>query len=74
MFLALPMIMLVAASMSFALRSGIFISAISLAFALEIVATVCFLEFSEPFSIPAAFFNRSDAGGVFTTNVNERSS
>ena len=64
MFLAVPAMILVAASMSFAFKSGIFISAISLAFCLEIVATLVFFGLPEPLSTPAAFFNKSEAGGV----------
>ena len=64
--------MLVAASISLAFKSGIFISAISLAFCLDILATVCFFEFSEPFWIPAAFNNKSEAGGIQKGSENSK--
>ena len=74
MFLAVPSTMLAAASTVYAFKSGIFICAISNNFARLIVATLFFFALSEPLETPAAFFNKSDAGGVFVIKVKVRSS
>ena len=63
----------IAASISAALRSGIFCSAIFLTCSPVIVATFVLFGTPEPLSIPHAFLIRTAAGGVFVINVNERS-
>src|SRR3954463_12248727 len=63
-----------AASMSLALRSGIFRSAISWIWASEIVPTLFTCGSPEPFGILIASLIRMAAGGVFVTKVKERSS
>src|SRR5680860_298954 len=65
---------LVAWSRSFALRSGIFFSAISRAWSRVIVATLSRFGSPEPLEIPAACLIRIAAGGVLVMKVNERSS
>ncbi len=67
--LADPATMLIAASIVVALRSGIFILAISLTFAWLRVPTFYLLGTPLPFSIPAYFLIRNDTGGVFRTIV-----
>jgi hypothetical protein len=69
MLLAVPLIMLIAASRLAAERSGIFCSAILATSAFEIVATFVLLGTPEPCSILHAFFKRTAAGGVFVINV-----
>ena len=73
MLRAVPAIMLIAVSMLAAVRSGIFCSAIFLICSVVIVATFVLLGTPEPLSIPQAFLMRTAAGGVFVTNVKERS-
>ena len=63
--LAVPAIMLIAASIDAAFRSGIFISAISRILSLEIVATFVLLGTPDPDFRLQAFFRRTAAGGVF---------
>ena len=63
-----------AASMSRALRSGSFVSAISRSCAFDSVATFTLCGVAEPLATPAAFLMSSAAGGVLVMNVNERSS
>ena len=70
MLLAVPAIMLIAASMLAAFKSCIFVSAICCKSAFEIVATVSFNELPAPFWILQAFFNNTAAGGVFVTKLN----
>ena len=62
----------IAASTSFAFRSGIFSSAISRTFAREIVPTLLRFGSPEPYSMLACFLIRIDAGGVLVTNEKER--
>ena len=62
---AVPAIMLIAASILAALRSGIFSSAISLTLSLETLATFVLFGTPEPDLMFAAFFKRTAAGGVF---------
>ena len=73
MLLAVPAIMLMAASSEPALRSGIFCSAIFATCSLVIFATFVLLGTPEPLSMPQAFFRRTAAGGVFVMKENERS-
>jgi hypothetical protein len=65
MLRAVPAIMLMAASMDAALRSGIFVSAILRMSSLVTDATLSLLGMADPFSWPLAFFNKTAAGGVF---------
>ena len=74
MLRAVPSMMRIAFSMSFALRSAIFFSAISRTCAWLSLATFSRFGSPEPFSTPAACLISSAAGGCFVTNVNERSS
>ena len=67
--LAVPAIMLIAASMLAAFKSGIFVSAIFWISALEIVATVSLSELPAPLWMFHAFFNKTAAGGVFVTKL-----
>lgn len=69
MLLAVPAIMLIADSREAALRSGIFISAISLTLSLEIVATLVLFGAPEPDFRLHAFFSSTAAGGVFVTKL-----
>src|SRR5690554_4559711 len=72
--LAVPSIILAAASTVYAFKSGIFVFAISSNCALVIVATLSFLAFLAPDGIFAAFLSKSEAGGVFVTIENVLSS
>ena len=65
MLIAVPSMIFIADSMSYAFKSAILVSAISLIVALDIVATVSFLPLVAPFCILAYFFKRNAAGGVF---------
>ena len=67
--LAVPAIMLIAASKDAAFKSGIFISAISWILALEIVATFVLFGTPEPDLMLQAFFNKTAAGGVFVMKL-----
>ena len=67
--LAVPAIMLIAASKVAAFKSGIFISAISWILALEIVATLFLFGTPEPDLMLQAFFNKTAAGGVFVMKL-----
>jgi hypothetical protein len=71
---AVPSICFIAASMSLALRSASFTSAIWRTWSRVTRPTVSRLVVWAPFSRPAALRRRSPAGGVFRMNVNERSS
>ena len=71
---AVPAMIFVAASRSFALRSSSFFWAISRSCACVIVPTFRRCGSAEPLSMPIALRIRSAAGGVLVTNVNERSS
>ena len=73
MLLAVPAIMLTAASIELALRSGILILAISSTCALVILATLFLLGAALALWIPHAFLIRTGAGGVFKIKVKERS-
>mmetsp|Transcript_12039 Transcript_12039/g.38093 ORF Transcript_12039/g.38093 Transcript_12039/m.38093 type:complete len:297 (-) Transcript_12039:100-990(-) len=74
MFLAVPATIFIAASMFFVLRSGILTLAISSSCAFVIEPTLSLCGCAEPFCTPAALLMSTDAGGVFRTKVNERSS
>ena len=69
MLLAVPAIMLIAASRDAAFRSGIFNSAISCTFAFEIVATFSLFGTAEPLLILHAFLINTAAGGVFVIKL-----
>src|SRR5215213_11252617 len=73
MFLAVPSIVLTADSRLVVFRSGILVLAISSILAREIVPTFSRFGLPEPLGMPAAFFKRSAAGGVFVSKVKERS-
>src|SRR6185369_12342626 len=70
---AVPSMILIAPSRSTALRSVNFFCAISRNCAFVIFPTLSFWGTPDPLIIPAAFFRRSDAGGVFMTKVKDRS-
>src|SRR3989304_5101097 len=74
MLRAVPSTIRIAASISFALRSFIFVSAIWRTWSRVSVPTFWRLWAGLPFSSPAAFLIRSDAGGVLRAKVNDRSS
>ena len=69
MLLAVPAIMLMAASRLAAFRSGIFVSAISLTWSFVILPTFSLLGTPEAFCRPAAFLIRTAAGGVFVMKL-----
>ena len=69
MLLAVPAIMLIAASMDAAFKSGIFNSAIFWRSALEILATFVLLGTPEPDLMLHAFLRRTAAGGVFVMKL-----
>src|SRR6185437_13363831 len=71
---ALPAMMCIAASTSFAFRSGSLVSAISRSWARLIVPTLVRFGSPEPFWMLSASRINTAAGGVFVMNVNERSS
>ena len=60
--------------MSLALRSGIFVCAISVSCASEIVATISRPAACAPLSMPAAARSSTGVGGVLVMKVNDRSS
>jgi hypothetical protein len=64
--------MFIAASTVVALRSGSFVSAISLSWS-SVIDARTFWGVPEPFPMPAAFAISLDAGGVLSTNVKVRS-
>ena len=70
MLLAVPAIMLIAASMLAAFKSGIFISAISFTLSLEIEATFVLLGTPDPDLMLQYFFNNTAAGGVLVIKLN----
>src|SRR4029079_8776001 len=74
MLRAVPSTIRMADSMVLAVRSAIFVSAIERTFALESVPTLFLFGVGEPFSRPSSLRMRSAAGGLFVTNVYERSS
>jgi hypothetical protein len=71
---AVPAMIRLAMSTSLALRSFIFISAISVSCASVSLATLVLCGSPEPFATPAAYLISSAAGGVLVMKVNERSS
>ena len=68
MLRAVPAMIRIAASTSFAFKSGILVSAISRSCAFVRLATTSLDDVPEPFAIPAAFLIKSEAGGVLVTN------
>src|SRR5918998_3576924 len=74
MLRAVPSTIFAAPSTSAALRSGIFVLAISSTCARLTAPTFARFGSPLPLSSPAACFNRNAAGGVLVTKVNERSS
>ena len=71
---AVPSTIFIAASMSLALRSGIFVVAISRTWSLVSLPTLSVCGTPEPLATPAAFLISSAAGGVFVMKVKDRSS
>ncbi len=71
---AVPSTIFIAASMSFALRSGSFVWAISRTWSLVSLPTLSLWGTEEPFFRPAAFLMSSAAGGVFVMKSKDRSS
>src|SRR5690606_17246506 len=71
---AVPSTIFIACSTVFALRSGIFVSAILRMSATFTLPTLLRRFAPLPLAIPAAWRSRSAAGGVRRTNVKERSS
>src|SRR4029453_8970962 len=71
---AVPAMIFSAWSRSLALRSAIFVVAISRTWSRVTVATLVLCGSPEPFSTPAALSSMRAAGGVLVTKVNERSS
>ena len=71
--LKVPAIMLIAASMLAAFRSGILVSAILRTSSLLMVATLVLLGTPEPDSMLQAFLMSTAAGGVLVMKVKERS-
>ena len=74
MLRAVPAMTSIAASTSFALRSGIFVSAIERSCAWLRRPTLFRFGSAEPEERLSASLIRTAAGGVFVMNVNERSS
>ena len=74
MFLAVPSIWRIAASIVVQFKSGIFFSAISRTCAFVIFPTFSVSGLADPLAILAAFLTSSEAGGVFRMKVYERSS
>src|SRR5665811_1949017 len=74
MLRAVPSTIFMAAAMSFALRSGILVSAISRTWSRVILPTLTLWGVAEPDLRLAAFLMSSAAGGVFVMKVNDRSS
>ena len=70
---AVPLTMLIAASMLAALRSGIFFSAISRTWAWVSWPTLVLFGLPLPDSMPSAFLMRTGTGGVLVMKVKERS-
>src|SRR3984885_8536084 len=70
---AVPATVFIAASILAAVRSLTLVFAISSICALVTLPTLFLFGIGEPFSIPAAFSSRFDAGGLLVTKVNERS-
>src|SRR5579872_1414614 len=70
---AVPATVFIAASILAAVRSLTLVLAISSTCALVTLPTLFLFGVGEPFSIPAAFSNKFDAGGLLVTKVNDRS-
>src|SRR6266550_4665241 len=70
---AVPSTVLIAASSDAAFRSGSFVLAISSTCFFVTLPTLFLFGTPDPFCNPAALRRRIAAGGVFVTNVNERS-
>ena len=68
MLRAVPSMIFSAASIELALRSGIFVWAISRICGRETVPADVLPGVPEPLGMPAAFFSSSPAGGVLVTN------
>src|SRR5205085_9255803 len=73
MLRAVPSMVLTADSRLVVFKSWSLSLAISSILAREIEPTFSLLGLPEPFGMPAAFFRRSAAGGVFVSKVKERS-
>src|SRR6185437_6720255 len=71
---AVPAMILAAASMSLALRSAFFVSAISRTWSQVTLATFSLCGSGEPLATLAALSSRRAAGGVFSAKVKLRSS
>src|SRR5579859_1811231 len=74
MLRAVPAMIRMACSTSFALRSAILTSAISRSCCWVTRPTLSRFGWAEPFSAPAARLSRAAASGALVTNVNDRSS
>src|SRR5579875_384084 len=70
---AVPSMLFIAAAISFAVRSLSLVLAISSTCLRVTLPTLFLLGAAEPFSSPAAFSRRLDAGGLLVMNVNDRS-
>ncbi len=73
MLRAVPFTLLIAVSSEAAFKSGIFCLAISETCFSVTLPTLSLLGAPEPLAMPAARFNRIEAGGVLVMKVNERS-
>src|SRR3954454_4395880 len=73
MLRAVPFTLLIAASSDAAFKSGIFCLAISATCFSVALPTLSLLGAPEPLAMPAARFNRIEAGGVLVIKVNDRS-
>src|SRR6202051_3180261 len=71
--LAVPRTLLIALSPDAAFRSGIFFFAMSSTCFAVTLPTLSLFGVPDPLAMPAARFNRIDAGGVLVMKVNERS-
>src|SRR5439155_8048619 len=71
--LAVPRTLLVAASTEAAFRSGILCLAMSSTCFAVTLPTLSLFGVPDPLAIPAARLSKTEAGGVFVMNVNERS-
>ena len=69
MLRAVPSTIRIACSTVLAFRSGILSSAISRTLSRPTLATLSRLGTPDPFGMPAAFFNKTAAGGVFVMKV-----
>mmetsp|Transcript_4047 Transcript_4047/g.8775 ORF Transcript_4047/g.8775 Transcript_4047/m.8775 type:complete len:213 (+) Transcript_4047:235-873(+) len=74
MFAAVPATMFIAESIVVQFKSGNLIFAISSSWSRVMRPTVCFCGSAAPLGTPAAFFNNTEAGGVFKMNVKDLSS